>query len=306
VKKKAKKVNSPTLKTSGSQKQALDDQLMLEAVRALRMWQQSQSLESNRTGALDIANLAIELARLRGQTEPGQFLDEAARLLTEACFAMSREMSRPEREAKERSEQIIQLLKEGFTAQMVPFSKLCRPATHEENLGASALSAVEVFEFESKSGIERFEWRVYRDVRDFKELLEKHAKRICDAKQLCNQVGAELARLKKVLETRKEEAETSSQPSSADATTTLPTWGQVATALIENRYWFPEDWRKKFLAVESTEAGVMVAKEYVKAAIPAIQEKLLHEAKADNLDTCTLFSIHQTRFGTYKTRGPKR
>ncbi len=254
----------------------------------------------------EVVRLAIALAQLRGVKEPASFLDEAARLLTEARFALSRELKRPEREAKEQSEHWVRLITNDLSAQRVPFAKLCRPATDEEKLGASALPAVESFGFRGESGMVQFEWRVYRDERDFKELLEKHANRIYEAKLICEAVADELARLKKVAEYYQQEAKNSGQPANTEATQNIPSWGHVAAHLFAHRFWFPADWRDKFLAVGSSEAGAMVAKEYVKAAIPAVREYFWKLAKADHIDSVTLFSIHQTRLGTYRTRGPKR
>lgn len=256
---------------------------------------------------MEIVRLAIELARLRDAKEPERFLDEAARLLTEARFALGREMTRPEREAKKQSERMSQLLAEDFSAQKVPFARICRPATEAEHTGgASELPAKEAFGFRGETGMVEFEWRVYRDERDFKELLEKHAKRIYDARHICSTVGAELERLKKALEQRESEAQSNGQTSIASEPSKLPSWSQLAAALCRDRYWFPDEWQNRFLAVESSEAGEKLVEEYVIAAIPAFQEYLWQMAKEDHLDTCTLFSIHQTRQGTYKGRGPKR
>jgi len=284
----------------------LDERTAAMLRNFLSMSAAHQRKSADHSEKLDVVRLSIELARLRGVKEPELFLDEAARLLTEARFAMSREQTRPEREAKAQRDQMIQTLTQEFSEQKVPFAKLCRPPGKDEKIGASALPATEVFEYQGENGVIHFEWRVYRGEREFKELLEKHAKRIYDTKLICDEVSGELARLKKVLEARQKDPQTSGQPANTEAAQSTPSWGQVAVALFANRFWFPEDWRNKFLAVESSEAGAPLIENYVKAAIPAFQERLWQMAKADHLDTCTLFSIHQTRLGTYKTRGPKR
>lgn len=91
---------------------------------------------------LELARLAIELARLRGQKEPTLFLDEAARLLTEARFALSREERRPERERQSRSEaserEMMKLLAPSSTwtfgaakKSEVPFELLYKPGKSE-------------------------------------------------------------------------------------------------------------------------------------------------------------------------------
>ena len=242
----------------------------------------------------EIVRLAIELARLRGKDSPEPFLHESARLLTKACSALRQERARPEREQKEAVEKRTQELAAELEATNVPFTTLCRPATEDEKLGSSSTAAHETFGF--KTGDEKtvsFDWRVYRDERDFKELLEKHAKRIYDT------TGEKL-------NPRPSVTEKTGQPSSTEAVRTPRTWAEKTLSDLGNRYWLPEEWRKKFLGVKSWEAAAAILKEYVAAATQVFGEHLWQSAKAGELDVVTLYSIYQTRSETYRTRGPKR
>lgn len=228
------------------------------------------------TTEIELVRLAIELARLRGEKNPEKFLDEAAKLLTEARFALGREQTRPEREAKERSEQAIQKLAKIFSDELVPFEKLCRPAIENEKIGASALPITEHFEFDSQNGLIKFGWRVYRDEREFKALLKKHAERIY------GEAGKKL-----------------------NAIQNESHWGEAALNSLDG-YWLSKDWCKKFLAEKSSNTKEAVVREYVKEATQAFFDKLWQEAKANHIGIVTLFSIFQTRQNTYKNRGRKR
>ena len=266
-------------------------QLTIQAIHALRIWQQETVNAGSRAIALDVAKLALELARLHGKTNPQSFLDEAVRLLTEAKFALGREQARPEREQREQRNKFTSDLADELRGHQVPFTKLCRPAGDKEKVGASELPAIESFSFTNGDNKQTaFEWRVYRDERDFKTLLAKHAKRIYQY------VGKRLASIK-----------ISNEPDRQHSTTTSPvrvfSWGEAAVNMLDGGYWLPVEWREKFSKVKTSRGGAKLTAEYVAAATPAFTEILWRSAKGGLLDVVTIHAINETRRGTYKARG---
>lgn len=255
------------------------EQLTIQAIRALRIWQQVTVDQANRATALDVAKLALELARLRGGNDPQKFLDEAARLLSEARFAVGREQARPEREQREQIEKMTEGLVDELQGGQVPFARLCRPAQDAEKIGASDLPANEAFSFKNEDGKEiSFQWRVYRDERDFKEVLAKHAKHIYQ------QVGEELTLLEGSAQIHNQ-------------------WGDAAVKLLTCRHWLPDEWEQKFLKVTNAADGATILSQYLLAATEAVEQNLWRMAEAGKLDVVTLYAVYNTRQGTYKTRG---
>ena len=281
--KKTKKSNAPSP----------DEQLTLEATRASRIWQQVTANAPRQTAALDVAKLALELAQLRGTQEPASFLDEAARLLTEAQIASARERTRPEREQREQFDKLKSDFVDEFRKNQVPFDMLCRPARDDEKIGSSELPATESFSFTSGEDKEiAFEWRVYREERDFKKLIAKHAKRIYQ------EAGRKLALIAK--------CEPRSQKSKAAHTENISSWIEAAVSILTASYWLPDEWRAKLFAVKNQKDATALESEYVAAATQAFGEKLWQMAKNGQLDVVTLHSVYQTRQDTYKNRGPKK
>lgn len=274
----SKKVRRKSRKAGPSPRQ----QLTIQASRALQMWQQETANKARQAAALDVAKLALELARLRGTTHPLRFLDEAARLLTDAGLAIGWEQSRPERERREQLNKLTEDLAGEFQANQVPFDRLCRLARADEKVGASDLPAHETFSFTNKDQKEvSFEWRVFRDQRELKKLLAKHASRIYQ------QAGKDLNSIKANRKGARH-------------------WGKAVVALLDARYWLSDEWRKKFLKVKEFKDGATLRAKYIAAATQAFSDLLWSMAKTGTLDVITLYSIHNTRQETYKTRGPNQ
>jgi hypothetical protein len=159
----------------------------------LSMTAEHQRESATHSEKFDLVRLAIELARLRGLKEPELFLDEAARLLTEARAAVSRERKRPEREAKERSEQALKLLEQCWSPGVtwtfgpdkkreVPFDMLFKAGKSETDYAPSRsdepLPVKFVMQNEANPPqIVEFTWKRFTSRRGFTELLESFVKR---------------------------------------------------------------------------------------------------------------------------------
>ena len=171
------------------------------------MWQQVTANNSHHTAALDVSKLALELARLRRKPDPACFLDEAARLLTEAQFALGRERTRPEREAAEQSKQahekLMKLIEPSCTwswqhgselKREVPFNLLYKPGKSE---GGEA-SKYPPVKFVMQNGetppvTKEFSWQPFTSKRGFTKLLEHGVKR--DDPQLAYTENVHLAKM---------------------------------------------------------------------------------------------------------------
>jgi hypothetical protein len=183
------------------------EQLVIQAIHALRLWQQVTVSDSRQATALDVAKLALELARLRGKSDPTVFLDEAARLLTEAKFALGREQARPEREAMEQSKQahekLVKLIEPSCTwswqdgsewKREVPFNLLYKPGKTE---GGEA-SKYPPVKFVMQNGetppvTKEFLWQPFTSKRGFRNLLEHGVK--LDDPQLAHTENVHLAKI---------------------------------------------------------------------------------------------------------------
>jgi hypothetical protein len=185
----------------------LQEQLILEAIRALRMWQQVTVNDSRQTAALDVAKLALELARLHGKPDPARYLDESARLLTDAQLALGRERTRPEREATEQSNQAVKKLAKmlepsctwswqhgGKRKREVPFNLLYKPGKSE---GGEA-SKYPPVKFVMQNGetapvTKAFSWQPFTSKRGFTNLLEHCVKQ--HDPQLAHTENVQLAKM---------------------------------------------------------------------------------------------------------------
>ena len=122
------------------------------------------------TRNVEVVRLAIELARLRESTKPGEHLAEAAKLITEAGVAMVNEEGRPE---QEQAEEGGRLASEMIRCDTIPRDIIFQPGKREGGDGGESAR----HNIASEEG--SFQWATFRSEKGFSQLLAKHYGNIC-------------------------------------------------------------------------------------------------------------------------------
>jgi hypothetical protein len=240
---------------------------------------------------VDVARVAIEISRLGGSTVVHQeAVDAAAHLITRAHEARQREFARSKSPPGVTRDELEKHLREREERLAVPIDQLCRPPTDEEAVGSGALPAFSEFTYRDERGEQgNIRWRVYRDAREFKELIRKQAYGIYE----------EAAAVLKGLFSQS--SWTPEKPGELP-----PAIVMAIRFLRENSYWLPSEHHEKLSTLKSLEQGKRFLKEYCDAAVDAYVKAKWERAQAGQLSLMEVRKLHLARELAFKSRGRKR
>jgi len=240
---------------------------------------------------VQVAQIAIEIARLRGKPSAIEFVKEAAQLLKATREQRARESQFQDRGANLTQAGLEEQVKQHLAKELVSFTQLCRPATEAEAVGSSALPAWCTLTFANERDEQQvFEWRVYRDERDFKKLVRSHGEQI---------YASAVDQLREIFEKQSAEA-----PRPEEAAEKPWAGALKAIAVLEDgAYWLPPEQEQKLLAVRSIADGSVFLKGYFTLAAQAYERKMWERLKASKATAHEVFLLNQTRKISYKTRG---
>lgn len=251
-----------------------NDNIQLLAARWLR---QDIDIKNRRSAFQEsqvVAELAIELARLRDKDEPEPFLGEGARLLVKAERTLADERQRPQRERREYGERRLVELSE---PKRVPFNKLCRPGKREG--GETAQDEFEIMHITLDDGREvEFRWKVFTTEKGFRQLIEKHIAETHElpAGRLQKYLGREKPRL------------------------------SLAIKFIEKRgLYLDKSLNDQLNLVGNLSGGQAFVRDWKRIATAARSEGVFKQAKADELGLATVYGLWRTRAENAKLRAKK-
>jgi hypothetical protein len=253
-----------------------EEQVQRETMRKIRIYQaQLLFREKEMIGRrmehqenIDVARLAIELARLRGTCEPVAHLEEAAMLLTKARLALAHEAERPRREAENSKAEALAAFS---TDGMIAFALLFESGKGKK--GDGGMAGTEVFKYEEKE----FHWKKFTSERGFQKLLRKHAERIGQegGEELANLLAAKPVKLDSARDLVRQHLLVSKQ--------------EMAEL---NRMEAPDEIRRFYETRKE-------------ASATQFANRLWKDIKKDSLDVETLYSLSRTRHAGNSARATK-
>lgn len=266
---KKKKETELTAKDGDLQKTEFDKNLRRLVARSVGVLNQLQScLVQKERGDVQVARLAIELAKLNRSVDPILFLPKAARLLTEARHAVSYELERPSREARQMSQQIID---EADSRAWVRWDQICKAGKRD---GGTEERKPEAFEINDCGKRIQFTWRPMTEI-GFRKMLAKYWEWKLGPEY--KTVGEELVR---ILGKNQISAEDRSK----------------ALALIQNRlFWNDPEFCKGLEQVESSHQAEVFVQNWLERASTEVPKYFMENAKSGLLGQETLYALYKTR-----------
>ncbi|MBI3869296.1 MAG: hypothetical protein HY299_12305 [Verrucomicrobia bacterium] len=238
----------------------------------------------------EVVELAIKLARLRGQQEPSNYLREAAALIQEGRLIAVEEHDKADKRGNLSAEQLGPYLAAAGRAQGIPFSDLCDEGV--TYVSGSIPAEPSQKDFVTTWGLP-FSWRKYHTEEAFKKLIANEVESAWQALQ------------KELMEAWSENGNGVREGSpGAGAVGTLGS--HVIKVIKEKKCWFPPKYEEQFRPVVSSTVGMTITREYCKEAVRTCTDGLLHRAKSNEMSTDTLHWLWQGRQASYLSRGRGR
>jgi hypothetical protein len=239
-----------------------EDLLMRRAVQFLNWAQRGVPGIFALAEEVQVARLAIEIARLRSSRLAREHITEAAQLLTLARVERDKEMARHQKGDALTREEVTGLIEQWSESQRVPFDKLYRPGKREG--GTAEQDAFEEFKItRGRPGQEPteslFRWKVFQSQKGLRKLIQKHFDDIYSAaatdilKQLPKskskqQVIAEYIRRENLCLVAADEKKLTAIRSAEEATAFIRDWGMRSPQTLSESVW--EDAKNGRLGVD--------------------------------------------------------